>query len=89
MIKIDLRTARFDRMNGGVQFAAARNPALTIEITKEAIENHFQRAFDNDEAVLKAVEMQREIQLAAMRVPEDDGKIILTTTTLNGREWDE
>ena len=92
MIKLDIRTVRYDRMNDGVQFDSAnkvgRHPGLVIEISKDALEDHFRRPLDQDTAILKAVEIQTFIQQAANRIPVDDGKIRLTKATLNGRDWE-
>ena len=92
MIKLDIRSVRYDRMNDGVQFDTAsrvgRRPGLVIEISKDALEYHFHRPLDQEMAVLKAVEIQTFIQQAANRIPADDGKIRLTKATLNGRDWE-
>lgn len=92
MIKLDLKSVRYDRMNDGVQFdtssRAGRSPGLIVEITREALEDHFKKSLDDQAAVLKAVEIQTFIQQAANRIPADDGKIRLTTATLNGRDWE-
>ncbi|MEM8797963.1 MAG: hypothetical protein AAGE61_20530 [Pseudomonadota bacterium] len=89
MIRLDLKSVRYDRMNDGVQFdTTARSPALVVEVSRQALEDHFSVALDPDIAVLKAVEIQVFIQQAANRIPADDGKIRLTTATLNGRDWE-
>lgn len=92
MIKLDLRSVRFDRMNDGVQFdtsrLSGRNPGLVVEVSRDALEDHFRKPLDQDAAVLRAVEIQVFIQQAANRIPVDDGKIRLTKATLNGRDWE-
>lgn len=92
MIKLDIKSVRYDRMNDGVQFDTAqrtgRSPGLVVEISKEALEDHFRKPLDSDAAMLKAIEIQTHIQQAANRIPADDGKIRLTKATLNGRDWE-
>lgn len=92
MIKLDIKSVRYDRLNDGVQFDTAtrigRSPGLVIEISKDALEDHFCRKMDTDMAILKAIEIQTFIQQAANRIPVDDGKIRLTKATLCGRDWE-
>ncbi|MEO1066393.1 MAG: hypothetical protein AAFW47_03340 [Pseudomonadota bacterium] len=92
MIKLDVKSVRYDKMNDGVQFDTAsrigRSPGLVVEITKQALEEHVRKPLDPEGAVSKAVELQTFIQHAANRIPADDGKIRLTAATLNGRDWE-
>lgn len=92
MIRLDIKSARYDRMNDGVQFDTAsrtgRRPGLVIEISRDALEEHFHRPLDTEMAIVKAVEIQTYIQQAANRIPADDGKIRLTKATLSGRDWE-
>lgn len=92
MIKLDLRSVRYDRMNDGVQFDTSnktgRWPGLVIEISRDALEDHFRRELDAETAIVKAVEIQTFIQQAANRIPADDGRIRLTKATLSGRDWE-
>ncbi len=92
MIRLDIKSVRYDRMNDGIQFdtlnKVGRHPNLVIEISKDALEEHFRHSLDSDMALKKAVEIQTFIQQAANRIPVDDGKIRLTKATLNGRDWE-
>lgn len=92
MIKLDLKSVQYDRMSDGVQFETNKNvgrsPGLIVEISKEALEDHFNQSLCQETAVKKAVELLTFIQTAANRIPADDGKIRLTTATLNGRDWE-
>jgi len=92
MIRLDIKSVRYDRMNDGVQFDTAsrigRRPGLVIEVSREALEDHFRRPLDQATAIAKAVEIQMFIQQAANRIPADDGKIRLTKATLSGRDWE-
>lgn len=92
MIRLDIKSARFDRMNDGVQFdtvkRAGRSPGLIIEVSRDALEDHFRSPMDRELAIAKAVELQTFIQQAANRIPADDGKIRLTKATLSGRDWE-
>ena len=92
MIRLDIKSVRYDRMNEGVQFdttkKVGRRPGLIIEVSKDALEDHFHRPMNQEMAIAKAVEIQVFIQQAANRIPADDGKIRLTKATLSGRDWE-
>ena len=83
---------RYDHMNDGVQFdttrKVGRHPGLVIEVSRDALEDHFRCPMDKEIAIVKAVEIQTFIQQAANRIPADDGKIRLTKATLSGRDWE-
>lgn len=92
MIRLDIKSVRYDRMNDGVQFDTmrriGRSPGLIIEVSRDALEDHFRAPMNQEIAIAKAVEIQTFIQQAANRIPADDGKIRLTKATLSGRDWE-
>ena len=92
MIRLDIKSVRYDRMNDGVQFDTAkrvgRHPGLVIEVSKDALEDHFRLPMNQEQAIVKAIEIQMFIQQAANHIPADDGKIRLTKATLSGRDWE-
>jgi hypothetical protein len=77
--RLDIRTARFDRLSGSV-LIDARN--CVVEISLEALETLQGRALSPDEAVRKVIAEVKLFTRLATSLPADDGKIHITTALL-------
>lgn len=73
--RLDLRSARYDRLAGSVLIDARK---CVVEISHDALEALARRPLKPDEAVLKAAEEGKRLARLATRLPADDGKIIVT-----------
>ncbi|MCB1384443.1 MAG: hypothetical protein KDJ80_00765 [Nitratireductor sp.] len=76
--RLDIRSARYDRMGECVLMNGRQ---ITLAVTRDALEALYDRAFEPEEAVLKAVEEVRRLTRLAEIVPADDGRVLIT------REW--
>ena len=85
--RLDLRTARYDRLAGSVLIDARK---CVVEISHEALETLAKRSLQPEEAVLKAAEEGKRFARLATRLPADDGKIIVTKAiVLNDGQFGE
>jgi hypothetical protein len=73
--RLDLRTARFDRLSGSVLIDARKS---VVEISLEALEKLGNRQLLPEEAVIAAVAEAKRLTVLASRLPADDGKIHIT-----------
>ena len=73
--RLDLRSARFDRLSGSVLINGREN---VVEISIDALERLCHRSVASEEAVLVAVSEAKRITVLASRLPADDGKINIT-----------
>ncbi|MCG6857336.1 MAG: hypothetical protein LJE67_04640 [Salaquimonas sp.] len=80
--RLDLKTARYDRLARSVLFNA--RGGCTVEVSLEALEAQYQRVLDPDEAVTGAVALEKRLSALATMLPPDDGRITITTSVLMG-----
>ena len=78
--RLDLRTVRYDRMSEAVLMDGKHN--LVVAVTRDALEALYDRSFEPEEAVIKAVEEVRRLTVLADRIPADDGRIMITKDML-------
>ncbi len=85
MLKLDIDSARYDRMRQSVVIGAGRGRVI---ISLEALEEFYRKPLEPDEAVDGAIGAGMVIRLAANATPADDGMINITSSILNGRNWE-
>ena len=77
--RLDIRTARFDRMSDAVLMDGRK---IVLAVTRDALEALYSRDFTPEEAVIKAVEEAKRLTILADIVPADDGRVLITRDML-------
>ncbi len=77
--RLDLRSARFDRLSECVEF---KGRGITLAVTLDTLEASANRELTPEEAVLEAVDIERRLARLGEILPADDGRVLVTRERL-------